>query len=57
MSKQELQAILIAMEHVRRANTGTPEAARQFLKDEGFLTPEGEIAQPYKPRSLNPAQT
>jgi hypothetical protein len=57
MSKQELQAILTAIRHVRRANTGTREAARQFLKDEGFLTPEGEIAQPYQPPSLKPAQT
>jgi hypothetical protein len=57
MSKQELQAILAAMEHVRRANTATPEAARQFLKDEGFLTPEGEIAQPYQPSSSNSAQS
>jgi len=25
----------------------SPEKARQFLKDEGFLTEEGAVAEPY----------
>jgi hypothetical protein len=57
VSRQELQQILAAMDRVRQANTGSPEAARQFLKDEGFLTPEGEIAQPYEPLPPKPAQS
>jgi hypothetical protein len=57
MGRQELQEILAAMDRVRQANTSSPEAARQFLKDEGFLTPEGEIAQPYEPLPLKPARS
>jgi hypothetical protein len=47
MSKQELKEILAAMDRVRAANTATPEKAREFLKNEGFLTSEGTVAQPY----------
>ncbi len=47
MSKQELAEFLVALEQVRAANTASPEKARQFLKDEGFLTESGEIAEPY----------
>jgi hypothetical protein len=50
MSKQELQDLLAAMDRVREANTASPEAARQFLKDEGFLAADGAIAQPYQPQ-------
>jgi hypothetical protein len=51
MSKQELQDLLAAMDRVREANTASPEAARQFLKDEGFLAADGAIAQPYQPKT------
>ena len=47
MSKQELQEFLRAMERVRAANTASPEMARQFLKEEGFLTEDGKVAEPY----------
>ena len=47
MSKQELQEFLIAMERLRVANTATPEKARQFLIEEGFLTADGKVAEPY----------
>ena len=47
MSNQDLQQILAAINQVRAANTASPEAARQFLKDEGFLANDGTVAQPY----------
>jgi hypothetical protein len=47
MTKQELTEFKVALEQVRAANTTSPEKARQFLKDEGFLTEKGEIAEPY----------
>ncbi len=47
MSKQELQEFLAAMERIRAANTASPEKARQFLKEEGFLTEDGSVAEPY----------
>ena len=49
MSNQELQEFLAAMEQIRVANTASPEQARQFLKDEGFLTEEGAVAELYAP--------
>jgi hypothetical protein len=53
MSEQELREFLLAMEQVRLANTASPEMARQFLKEEGFLTDNGEIAEPYVPVKSN----
>jgi hypothetical protein len=47
MGKQELEEFLTAMERLRAANTASPEKARQFLKEEGFLTENGDIAEPY----------
>jgi len=49
MSKQELEEFLVAMERLRVANTASPEQARQFLKQEGFLTENGDLAEPYVP--------
>ncbi len=34
------------MERLRRENTSSPEA-RKFLKEEGFLDENGEVAEPY----------
>jgi hypothetical protein len=56
MSRQELQEFLAAMDRLRQLNTRSPEAARQFLRDEGFLTPEGKIAQPYEPLPVKSAK-
>jgi len=47
MTKQELEEFLIAMERLRIVNTASPEKARQFLKEEGFLTENGDVAEPY----------
>jgi hypothetical protein len=56
MSRQELQEFLAAMDRIRQVNTRSPEGARQFLQDEGFLTPEGGFAQPYQPLPAKPAR-
>jgi hypothetical protein len=47
MSNQELQEFLLAMARLRAANTASPDKARQFLKEEGFLTEQGTVAEPY----------
>ncbi len=47
MSKQKLEEFLAAMARLRAANLASPEKARQFLKEEGFLTENGDIAEPY----------
>jgi len=51
VSKQELREFLAAMERLREENTMSVEKARQFLKDEGYLTERGEVAPPYWPTS------
>jgi len=56
VNKQELEEMLAAMDRLRQANTRSPEAARQFLTEEGFLTPEGKIAPPYQPLPQKPAR-
>jgi hypothetical protein len=35
------------MERLRKENTSSPEKARKFLKEEGFLDENGEVAKPY----------
>jgi hypothetical protein len=47
MSEQELREFLAKMAQLRAANTATPEQASQFLKAEGFLAPDGTVAEPY----------
>jgi hypothetical protein len=51
VSRVELEEFLAAMERLRAANTRSPEIARKFLRDEGFLTEEGDLAPPYTPPS------
>ena len=48
MSKEQLQELLEAMERVRAEHAATPERARQFLQQEGYLTETGELAEPYR---------
>jgi hypothetical protein len=55
MSRQELQEYLKAMAELRVANTASSEKARQFLKEEGLLTADGKLAEPFAPGS-KPAQ-
>jgi hypothetical protein len=47
MSDQELREFQAAMERLRRENTSSPEKARRFLYEEGFLDANGEVAPPY----------
>lgn len=47
MSEQEVKEFIAAMKELRVANTASPETARQFLKDAGYLTPDGKVAEPY----------
>jgi hypothetical protein len=47
VSDQELSEFQAAMERLRKENTSTPEKARKFLKEEGFLDENGEIAEQY----------
>ncbi len=47
MSEQELREFIEKMAALRVANTATPEQASQFLQDEGYLTEDGQVAEPY----------
>jgi hypothetical protein len=47
MNKEELKQFLQAMAELRLANTSSAATARQFLHKEGFLTKEGDVAEPY----------
>jgi len=38
---------LVAVERFDARHTASPEAARKALQDEGVLTAQGEIAEPY----------
>ena len=48
MSKEDLAKFLAAVAQVSEANTATPEAARNFLEEAGYLNRDGSIADPYK---------
>ncbi len=54
MTPQELQQFLQAMAALRQANTATPEKAREFLIEEGVLTPDGCLAEPYASKAASP---
>jgi hypothetical protein len=43
VSEQELKELLAAMERVRAVHMATPEKARQFLKEGGLITENGEL--------------
>jgi hypothetical protein len=47
MSEAELKQFLEAMAQVRQANTSSAASARQFLREEGYLTEQGRVARPY----------
>jgi hypothetical protein len=47
MSKEELKQFLEAMVQLRQTHAFTAAAARRFLQEEGFLTEQGDVAQPY----------
>jgi hypothetical protein len=47
MTEEQLKDFLKALEEVRQMND-TPEKARKFLEEGGFITPEGDLAEPYR---------
>jgi hypothetical protein len=47
MSEQELKEFVARMAELRAANTASPERAIAFLKEEGYLTEKGTVAEPY----------
>jgi hypothetical protein len=48
MSKEDLAKFLAAVAQVSEVNTASPEAARNFLEEAGYLNRDGSIADPYK---------
>ena len=49
MSETDLREFVEAMTKLRAVNTASPEKAREFLKEEGFLTDDGRISPRYIP--------
>jgi len=54
MSQEELEEFLAALEQVREVNTASPEAARSFLEQSGYLNKDGSVADPYKSAQSTP---
>jgi hypothetical protein len=48
MSDKELQEFIEALKRVDEQSLATPETARRLLIEEGFLTEQGELAEPYR---------
>jgi hypothetical protein len=49
VSETDLREFVEAMTKLRAVNTASPEKAREFLKEEGFLTDDGRISPRYTP--------
>jgi hypothetical protein len=47
MNEHELKEFIARMAELRAANTASPEKARAFLQEEGYLTEAGKVAEPY----------
>jgi hypothetical protein len=54
MSQEELEEFLAALEQVREVNTASPEAARSFLEQSGYLNKDGSVADPYNSAQSTP---
>jgi len=48
MSNEDLKASLAALEWFRVNILPYPEKVRTFLVEGGFITPNGELAEPYR---------
>jgi hypothetical protein len=48
MNDEDLKATLEALEKLRREHAGSPEKARAFLVEAGFITPDGELTENYR---------
>ena len=53
MTEQDLQKFIEGMARLRKEHAASPEKARQFLKDSGYLTEDGEVAYPYAPDKVS----
>ena len=48
MSDEELKRTIEALESVEREHAGSPEKARAFLVEAGFITPDGKLTENYR---------
>lgn len=48
MSDQELKEFIEALKRSDERSLASPEAARNLLIEEGVLTEQGELAEPYR---------
>jgi hypothetical protein len=48
MSDEDLQKTRDALAALQKELTSSPEKARAFLVKYGFLTPDGELTEPYR---------
>lgn len=48
MSEKDLRDLLQALKDVTAEHASSKEKAQEFLRNEGVLTPTGELAEPYR---------
>jgi len=48
MSEKDLRDLLQALKDVAAEHASSREKAQEFLQNEGALTPDGELAEPYR---------
>ena len=48
MSEKDLRDLLQALKNVTAGHASSREKAQQFLQNEGVLTPNGELIEPYR---------
>jgi len=48
MSDEELQATLEGLKKLSEEHAASPEKARAFLVEAGFITPDGELTENYR---------
>jgi len=48
MSNEDLQKTRDALAALQKEFTSSPEKARAFLVESGFLTPDGKLTEPYR---------
>lgn len=48
MSEKDLRDLLQALKDVTAEHASSREKAQEFLRNEGVLTPNGELTEPYR---------
>jgi hypothetical protein len=48
VSDEELKATLEGLKKLREEHAGSPEKARAFLVEAGFITPDGKLTENYR---------